>query len=741
MRKADDPAGGDWAAAFARRTLQSWAVFNAAHALVLALLVVLVVPWREPAISLALLGYAGGHALSSVGLWKGRRWGWRLAAGLGFLGLAACVALVALLVASWAYLRTVWGSFGFGASIASLLIAGVVVQFLGLHPTLLLRALFRREVRHALGAGSFPRRALLVLLVAPPLLGFGAGGMFRLDGEPPLSPEARTAATVYLRARLEGRDPTGLEAVGEIPGGEAPLRVALWRAGAPALEVRGSGATLAEQLRTAGDLLEEGARTDPGLRRAALRVDRVVGSGRLPLENGAVVALSVDPAVQGFMRGDRLLLPDEMLRAGLLAAAPLIPGIHELRFGLDAEGVLERLDGDAAPLKRVRVESWLEFQGAALPLERANTPLPHTGPDAWRHAAGLGGRYILDSVRPDGLFQMEYLPLQDVRPAPGPEYSVPRHAGTAYALVLLFHATGDARYREAAEAALAWVATRLTECGIGTARCVAVDGQATLGASALAAVAMLEYERRTGSGTWRTEAADLLAFIASLQQADGDFVHFWDVQARRPASLRRVEFYSEEAAFALAMGYNVLGDARILHAAERALDHLTGAKYEPFFLGRYLFGTDHWTCIAAEEAWPALPKEAYLDFCLEYMGFMRRLQFRRGASPPGYAGHYGFSFFVVPHAPNTAALTEAALATYALALHHKRQDDGLRTQIADALDALARDQIRPENAYLMPNPGRAMGGVRLSLVETTVRVDNVQHAVTAWILGSRLLEG
>ena len=72
------------------------------------------------------------------------------------------------------------------------------------------------------------------------------------------------------------------------------------------------------------------------------------------------------------------------------------------------------------------------------------------------------------------------------------------------------------------------------------------------------------------------------------------------------------------------------------------------------------------------------------------MAFMGRVQFREEHSPAGFAGHYGFSHFAVPQAANTAAMTEAAVATYRLARHHGQAAPGLYDQIEASLDALAR---------------------------------------------------
>ena len=58
--------------------------------------------------------------------------------------------------------------------------------------------------------------------------------------------------------------------------------------------------------------------------------------------------------------------------------------------------------------------------------------------------------------------------------------------------------------------------------------------------------------------------------------------------------------------------------------------------------------------------------------------------------------------------------------------------------MALTLNALARDQIRDDNTYLMPQPLRARGGIRRSLVEQEIRIDFTQHAANALIRGATL---
>jgi len=108
------------------------------------------VPWKTPWVNALGLAYAL-VALAAVPGWRSGAAGLAARGGRGLAGAWPAPAW-SRLVASWAYLRAVYGDFGVGASIGALLAASAALQVLGLYPALKLRALLRSEVRQDLGA-------------------------------------------------------------------------------------------------------------------------------------------------------------------------------------------------------------------------------------------------------------------------------------------------------------------------------------------------------------------------------------------------------------------------------------------------------------------------------------------------------------------------------------------------------------------------------------------------------------
>jgi hypothetical protein len=696
-------------------------------------------------------------------LWLGKRWGWRLGVGTSLFGLAAAILVITGLVASWAYLRAVYGGFGLGASLASLLIAGMVFQILGLYPAVRLRVLLRPEVRawvapaldgeprHAAVASRGPTIAAVGLALVPFLTGAGVEARFRLDPVAPVPDAAAGQSLSLLRALAEGRPPPQAPALDRLPLGEGPLQVTLWRDGQIAARVAGGGKTLGEATHAAGRALRATLAAAGRTPEGRLRVDRIVATGPVARRPRVAFALGLDPGLDGLATraGRVIFLPDDVLQAGVAGSAAPMAALDELRAGIDVVWMESRIAeaGATGPLVRVRSEGWVEGEHGPVRLHRGNAFPP--APRSARAAAVAAGDYILGQLESDGRFRYRYQPYAEPD-APDPragEYSFPRHAGTAYGLSLIYAATHEPRFRQGAEASLQWLARQIgpfcspptpggprAPTSADARACVLENGQAAVGSAALGAIALLSYQSATGDGRYAELARQLLRFLLAMQRPDGELAHVYDPTAGHILDEPPHMFASEQAALAFALADRALSDPLYRLAAERLLDYLTLRKHD-HFLGQFTFGADHWTCLAAEAAWPALPHRRYLDFCRGYAAFMDRLQYPEAAtaSARDFAGHYGFGQVLVPQAPATAGFAEALISTVALADHHHLTDPSLRDQARAALRALARDQLGPDNSYLARNPARALGGIRRSLVEPEIRIDFVQHSASALV--------
>jgi hypothetical protein len=369
----------------------------------------------------------------------------------------------------------------------------------------------------------------------------------------------------------------------------------------------------------------------------------------------------------------------------------------------------------------------------------------------YRSAAHLAGQYLIRHQNDDGRFDYQYFPYRDeVKQPSDARYSVPRHAGAIYGLSMLYQDQAKPEYASTAKRAITWL-TQYTqaECGgwIPQAVCIPKisthDQIAKLGDSALSALAILTYLDATGDLSVEPLARGLVTFLLRVQRADGDFHHRYLLYDDSVEPRSRGMFASEQAAFALVLAARRWPQGPWRNAAERALDALTIHKYEGDFLSSFFYGADHWTCLAARAASPIIQKPDYLEFCLGYARFLQRLQYRyeEGEGDVSYHGHYGFGFLSPPQAPATGGFTEGVMGALLLAEAYQESPAELKdlyAQVLASVEALTNDQITISSRWNIKNFMRAEGAFRRSLVESEVRVDFVQHSLSALLMTQAL---
>ncbi|HEY3355665.1 MAG TPA: hypothetical protein VGQ83_20605 [Polyangia bacterium] len=608
------------------------------------------------------------------------------------------------------------------------------------------------------------RVRLLIALPAAALLALWVGvrGCVELRPTPPLPAASRAAVMATLRAALDGAPAPAPAGPGLERAPAGPFFATAYRHGEPLLRCSARAATIGAAAAACGESLRAEA-TRRGLgadeRRAArIKVDLTTAEGRLVTWPRPAFALGIVPGIDGVgvaVSGrEERLLPDDLVRGDLLAGARPFAWIEEFHAGLHVPRLVavlaRRLELDGAAWRRAdkrffrfRTEAFIEpaaARGQALELARgAVAAAPAVDRATLRAAALAGGRYLVRAQRPDGSFDYLYETLHDA--ATDADYSLPRHFGATYFLAQLHGATGDAAASAAARRALAWGAARVpAACQGPDLACIVDRGDtvADLGTAALALVALLEHRRHTGDASHDALAHRLVALILRMQKPGGDFAHVFRLADRRPDPAPKYLYYDGEAALALARAYAAFGEPQVLAALRRALDYLTGAAYA-HFAGQFFFGEDHWTCVAAEAAWPHLRDPRYERFCRQYGRFMRYSQFGPGEHPPDFAGAYGFTPFFPPHTTPAGSRTEAMISAYLLGRHHGRPDERIRRQCLLALSWLLRQQLTADNCYLCRDPARADGGFVQNPVSRHVRIDFIQHIGSAMLRMADLL--
>jgi len=623
------------------------------------------------------------------------------------------------------------------------------------------------------------RRALAAVILLPSAILCAAatwvGSHYRLEPPERLSAAGRAAAVAVLRGVLDGRPaarPDHPELARDLDQG-GPVVVTVWHDGERSARVEGRGATVAAALEAAAAEMSKSpdlSSLSAAERRAArIQVDIVTARAPLLQDVVGLELFALHPGIEGLGAitagpEEHLLLPDDLVRYRLLVSQKPLPAVPDLRVGID----MKRANSILAINERITLRAWdaldrsyFRFRtdgfveppggGAPLPLERGIPAGPELTAENLRRAAIEGGRYLVAHLAENGryIYEVDLASGRASDPTKPRPYSLPRHAGTTYFLAELYRLTGEKFLLEPIERAFGHFAELVEQGGCrgktprgASFACVhqREDKRANLGSTALAVVALAEYKRATKSTRFDQLTRELAEWILFMQREDGTFAHLYDVGRAQRDEEAQLLYFSGEAALALARMHAVYGDERYIRGAELAIDRLV--EWYDFFAGGFFYGEEHWTCIAAEAAWPALGHERYRVFCDGYGEFLLRQQFLEddfSADQADLAGTFGFTPFLVPNNTPVGSRNEAMISTYLLGRHHGEPSDEQRQQILRSMRFALRQQLRPNSAFWVKASAKGLGGVTGSSIDPVVRIDYVQHVCSAMIRSVELL--
>ncbi len=370
-------------------------------------------------------------------------------------------------------------------------------------------------------------------------------------------------------------------------------------------------------------------------------------------------------------------------------------------------------------------------------------------PDTLLAAARRGGDYLTRATGPEGRYTYRYRAATNESVG---GYNILRHAGTTFSLLQLFRETRDPLHLAAGERAIEALLAATGPCpgptgfiapaeaaaaaaGIAPPRllCVAEDGEVKLGGNALAVVALVEHAEATGSRRFVAEAQALARWIVAVQSAEGEFVvHKITEPDGNPTDFVS-GYYPGEALLALLRLYELDGDRAWLDAAERG--------------GRWLIdvrdGTvadddlahDHWLLYALARLHRHAPDPVWVAHASRLSRAILDAQLRPNQLFPGEELWAG-GWYRPPRSTPAATRSEGLASAWAMI--RESGDDALADAVLNGLLRAAAYQLRTQvdiaTATGWPAPAAAVGGFRRDLDSDEIRIDYVQHNISALLL-------
>jgi len=323
-------------------------------------------------------------------------------------------------------------------------------------------------------------------------------------------------------------------------------------------------------------------------------------------------------------------------------------------------------------------------------------------------------------------------------------YNVVRHAGAMYALAMLNQAHPDPQARDAMVRAAGFLHQNYIGPGVHPDQSVVWSEplaqrsksrhhDAELGATGLSLVALSELRHVEPKSVPLEQLQAMGRFLLFLQKDDGSFVHKYRVESG-PVQDWDVLYYPGEAALGLVALYEADHSRDWLVAAGKALSFLAKSR-----AGHSTVPADHWALMATAKllpycdqiSCPGSSREELVNHAIQICNSIVREQFR-GSVAAGIDGAFDPTGRTAP----TATRLEGLLAAMEFL-----QPSEPRTKIEAVIDRGISFMVRAQVSS-GPYSGGVPGAFAISSHDSSdIRIDYVQHTLSAWLRYERLLQG
>ncbi len=584
---------------------------------------------------------------------------------------------------------------------------------------------------------------------------------------PEIDAAAKQAAVNLVRAALSadlGKDgiPGALTDLAGDPAlamkPELPVYVSLFRPG-ETKRLRGSGdsGSLGERLVAATrEALDVHDRKEWVAEAADVRflVDVPGPSFKVPGRELRTQWYFFEPGVDGVMvvNGEKegVLLPAEVVTQGY--HSPRVKKRDEKVPRMLAEacrraGMSEKSWKDEeTDLRRFRTTCFGEvIPGAgAADVYRGNVLIGDQTSEEILAAIKLGGRWLLDTVKEDGTFDYQYYPNEDKGST---DYSWVRHAGSVYGLFEMYELAYDEPmmaddlddYIRAGAISVGGVYRalgKIPEDEVGDRYCLMEGNRCQSGSAALSLMTYIsrppkehihnpEYMKAIYLEDDKEKMDGLALAMLDMIDDDGKVFRSYREAMTKDSVEKEPLYYPGECMLALTRYYQLSGDERWLDGAKAIAEN----QMRIYNKNRWS-NPDHWVMQALYLLFHATGDESYAETALK-MGTHHASEQFDGPRPspfPDYRGSYRRTNDV-PRTTRAGSRTEAMMGVVRTAWEAGEDARIYEDAVLEATRHMSEQLFRPENSFWMSNPKRAMGALRMGVVDNHCRIDNNQHAL------------
>ena len=384
-------------------------------------------------------------------------------------------------------------------------------------------------------------------------------------------------------------------------------------------------------------------------------------------------------------------------------------------------------EGSPLRVSRFRTLSFFSDGKDSFSLYRGHRQVQVVTESSLLENATAASQYLIRSMNGNGRFVYSYLPKSDREKE---DYNILRHAGTTFSLLQLYKTTGEVAYLDAARKAIQYLMTFVRPCSLDqlTLSCVVEGGHVKLGGNALALVALTKYVDLTNEQRYLPTLRNLGEWIVRSQGKDGRFNIHKQSQPEGATNDFVSSYYPGEAILALTRLYAIDPDPRWLDAAQRAAQYLIAVRDGNKSIDQ--LEHDHWLLYGLNALYRQRPNPMYLDHTLKIVQAIQRAQHRSVYYADWLGGYYR-----PPRTTPTATRSEGLWAAYQLLSKngYEKESKAVFEALSLGVRFVLKNQFQPESALYLKDPQRVLGGFRQHLTNFEIRIDYVQHALSAML--------
>jgi len=358
-----------------------------------------------------------------------------------------------------------------------------------------------------------------------------------------------------------------------------------------------------------------------------------------------------------------------------------------------------------------------------IPLYRGHRMFDQIEPEDLLFSMVQSGKYLTSAIDSRGKFNYIYLPQNDAIPT---NYNILRHCGTTYSLLELYELTRDENVLNTAKLAIDYLMNFVKPYLIENIEnfetaCIVENDIIKLGGNGLALVGLSKYTEITKDDKYLSLMSKLAKWITLVQSKDGSFFIHKQNYSNKMIFNWKSGYYPGESILGLLRLYKLDNNSEWLEASNKAAQYII--ENMP------VENHDHWLLYALNDLHFFSPKEIYIEHSLKIVDDIINSQINQSNYPDTLG-----CFNNINTTP-AATRVEGLISAYKLCRDNRREDklSGILNSIELSVKFQMQAQFRAENAMYFDKPELIQGAFYKNLLDFEIRIDYIQHNLSAII--------